>query len=320
MHSVYHPRQSVDPIQGQPQRLTHIPQSRTRTVSDHHSGHPRPVSPVLSIKVLQNLLATFVLEVDVYVGRLVPLATHKSLEQDVNSLRIDRRDPQAVTDGRIGSRTAALTQDAPAASKPDQVPDRQEIRFILQLGNQPKFMIHQRSHLGRHTRRIPRRRTLKRQPPQMFPRSRPLGRQLLGILVLQLVQREIAPPNHLQAPLYRPNVTANQLDHLTKPLQSSLGIRLPTRSQSIQRAAVPDRCQDVGQWLTAGMVIQHIGCRDQRQTGIRRPGSHPTPTARIVSSPEQSAQGISAVAECCCKPLQKFIHRLTLPPTHSPRR
>jgi hypothetical protein len=59
---------------------------------------------------LDDLLAAFVLEVDVDVGRLPSLLGDEALEQKVVALGIDRRDPEDVADRGIGRRAASLTQ------------------------------------------------------------------------------------------------------------------------------------------------------------------------------------------------------------------
>ena len=61
-----------------------------------------------------HFLAPLVLEIDVDVGGLVPLAADEPLEQDVDPIGIDRRHAQAIADRRVGRRAASLAEDVPA--------------------------------------------------------------------------------------------------------------------------------------------------------------------------------------------------------------
>ncbi len=71
------------------------------------------------------------LEVDVDVGRLVPLLGNEALEQRVDPVRPDFGDADAETDDRIGGRTAPLAEDVLAARELDDVVDRQEIAGVV---------------------------------------------------------------------------------------------------------------------------------------------------------------------------------------------
>ena len=51
--------------------------------------------PYLAVDVLDDLFAPLVLEVDVDVGRLAPLAADEALEQQVHARRIDLGDAEA---------------------------------------------------------------------------------------------------------------------------------------------------------------------------------------------------------------------------------
>jgi hypothetical protein len=79
--------------------------------------------------VLDHLFAAFVLEIDVDVGWLVARGRDEALEQqaDVFGVGIDLGDAKAEADRGIGGRAAALTKDAPAAGKFDDLVDGQEV-------------------------------------------------------------------------------------------------------------------------------------------------------------------------------------------------
>ena len=125
--------QRVDRFGRQAQGLAHVADGRARAIGDHLGGHAGPLAAVLLVEILKHLLAALVLEIDVDVGGLVPLAADEPLEEHVHPLGIDGRDAQAVADGRIGGRAASLAEDAPPPGESHQVPHGQEIRLVVQL-------------------------------------------------------------------------------------------------------------------------------------------------------------------------------------------
>ena len=68
---------------------------------DDGCGDSGAVAAVLFVNVLDDLLAPLMLEIDVDVGRLLPLLGDKALEQKLVGRRVDRRDVQAVTDRAV---------------------------------------------------------------------------------------------------------------------------------------------------------------------------------------------------------------------------
>ncbi len=69
------------------------------------------VAAVLPENVLDDFLATLVLEVHVDIGRLVAFVAQEALEQYADVLRVDLGDPQRITDDGVRGRAAALAQD-----------------------------------------------------------------------------------------------------------------------------------------------------------------------------------------------------------------
>jgi hypothetical protein len=90
---------------------------------------PARVAAVFLVDVLDHFFAPLMLEIDVDVGRLAPLLGDEALEQKVAGRRVDRGDPEAIADGAVGRRAAALAQDrrVEAAREGDDVVDGEEI-------------------------------------------------------------------------------------------------------------------------------------------------------------------------------------------------
>ena len=112
-----HIGERVDPIQRQAQRLANVPHGGTRPVGDELGRHPGPLAAILFVDILNHLFPALVLEVDIDVRGFGPILGNEPLEEDVDPIRVDGRDPQAITDGRVGRRAASLAEDARARAK-----------------------------------------------------------------------------------------------------------------------------------------------------------------------------------------------------------
>ena len=105
------PGEAVDRRRGDPQRPAHLPHGGPSAVADDVRHHGGVVAAVLPVDVLDHLLAPRVHDVEIDVGRLVPLARQEPLEQQLDPRRIDRRDPEAIADHRVRRRPAALAEN-----------------------------------------------------------------------------------------------------------------------------------------------------------------------------------------------------------------
>ena len=90
------------PIEREAHRLAHVTDGRPQPIANHLSRHAGPLAAVGFVDVLQHLFATLMLEIDIDIGGLLPLPADKPLEEQRGAGRIDRGDPQAVADGRVG--------------------------------------------------------------------------------------------------------------------------------------------------------------------------------------------------------------------------
>ena len=96
---------------------------------------------------MDHLLAAVVLEVDVDVGGLAALAADEALEEDLHPGRVDRRDPEAVADRRIGRRPAPLAEDSAAAGEAHDVEDGEKIGLVAELGDERKLVLEEAADL-----------------------------------------------------------------------------------------------------------------------------------------------------------------------------
>ena len=121
----------------------HVTRRAAPPVADDIGRERRPRPAVLAVDVLEDLLAPFVLEIHVDVGRLVALATDEALDQHLHPGRVHLDDAQHETDGRICGRTTPLAENALAACKAHDVVNREEVGLIAQVGNQRQLMLDQ---------------------------------------------------------------------------------------------------------------------------------------------------------------------------------
>ena len=96
-----------------------------------------PSRPYFSIDVLDHPLAPIAArQIEIDVGPLAALFRQKPLEQQIHPDRIDRGDAEAVADGAVGRRAAALHENPLLAAEVDDVPDDQEIAGEIELLDQ----------------------------------------------------------------------------------------------------------------------------------------------------------------------------------------
>src|SRR3546814_4613833 len=85
------------------------------------------MAPIGLVDPLDDFLAPLMLEVDVDIGRLLALARHEALEEQLVPDRIDRGHAEQEADAAVRRRTAPLAQDPAAPALGDDRIDGQEI-------------------------------------------------------------------------------------------------------------------------------------------------------------------------------------------------
>ena len=195
--------EAIDEIGREPERLAHIANGRPGAVTDRDGRQPGPVATVLFVEILEHLFAAFMLEVDVDVRGFVAFAADESLEQQVDTVRIDRSDAQAVADGRVRGGTASLAENAPRAGEPDEVPDSEEVRLVAQIGDQCQFMFEELPHFVGKSLRIAPRGTVPGELLQIREGGEAIGGEFFRVLVAKLGEREGAAVGDLDGACQR---------------------------------------------------------------------------------------------------------------------
>ncbi len=194
------------------------------------------------------------LEVDIDIGRLVAFLADKALEQHVATRRIDLRHPKAIADSAVRGGAAALAEDVLATCESHDVVDRQEVRLILQFGDQLQLVFDLRLHVERYpVGEAPVRADISLLT--QIRRWRVAGRhELVGILVAQLVERERAAPRDADRLLQRAGRV--EVGQAQPGSQVPLGVRRELVATLAHRPAEPDPRQHVLQGLPRAHVHQ----------------------------------------------------------------
>ena len=131
---VHHLRQPVDLRRVEAEHLAHFARRAPAAIGDDVGRHRRAVLAVLLVDVLDDALAPIAArQIEIDVGPLAALFGQEALEQQLHADRIDGRDAEAVADGAVGRRAAALHEDVVLAAEVDDVPDDEEVAGEIEL-------------------------------------------------------------------------------------------------------------------------------------------------------------------------------------------
>ncbi len=279
----------ADRVVGEAERLADLADGAAAAIADHGGGEAGALAAILSIDVLDHLLAPLMLEIDVDVGRLAPLGRDEALEQQVDAIGIDLGDAEAIADGGIGRRAAPLAQDALGAGEADDVVHGEEERRVAELADQPQFLVQRMADLGRHAVRIaPRGAVLgegDRAPPAASRSPDASRRDIRCASSSSEKPQRSSSRCGLGERLGR---SAEQPRHLGGRLQVALGIGFEQPAGLVDRHVLADAGDDVLQRAALGRVIEHVVDGDQRHAGLRGDRLEPGQPARIVAAIEHA--------------------------------
>ena len=255
----------------QAQRLAHVANGTARSVTDDGGGQRRTFARVFPVDVLNDLLAAFVLEIHIDIGRFIAFLGNKPLHQHDHASRIHFGDAQAVTNRRIGRGAAPLAEDALGTSEPDDVVHGQEIGLVIQIRDELELVLDELDDMGRHA--------LRPAPPHALfgeiaqvARGRFSGRdQLVWILIAQFVQGEIHTFGYRQGFSQQiPGIEAGQF--IDGP-QKTLTIGIESKPGLLQWRLQPDSRDGILQCPPRPAMHVHIPAGDDGD--IELPCTHP---------------------------------------------
>src|SRR5207249_3741335 len=100
----------------------------------------RAMASVALIDVLDDVLTSFVLEIDIDIRRLVPLLGNEAGKEKFRCRRIDLGNAKAKADRAVRRRAAPLAEDSIVARKRDHIMDGQEVMGIFEAGDEREFI------------------------------------------------------------------------------------------------------------------------------------------------------------------------------------
>ena len=174
------------------------------------------MAAIAAVDILDHLLAPLMFEINVDIGRLAPFPGEEAGKEQGGGSRVDTGDAEAVTDGRIRRRAAALAQNALVSGPGDDVVNREKVGRIIQLLDQGEF--------GTDHLRDPGRNTVGIAPPgpgpaqldQMLLRRPARRNRLVGIDIGELVQGEVTARHDLPRAGERSFMALEQARHLSR--------------------------------------------------------------------------------------------------------
>ena len=211
-----HAGERADGVLRQPERLADLADGAAGAVADHGRREAGAVAAVALVDVLDDDLAPLVLEIDVDVRRLATVGGDEALEQEIDAGGIDLGDAEAVAHRGIRRRAAALAQDLLRPGEADDVVDGEEIRRVIERGDQREFVVEGGAHLVRDAVGIASARALLGRGDERLLGRRIALAGLVGILVFELVEREFAAFEKVQRLVDRVRRRAKQARHFLR--------------------------------------------------------------------------------------------------------
>ena len=255
-------------LEGEAERFSDVAHGAPRPVADHRGGERGALAPVLRVHVLDHLLAPLVLEIDVDVGRLVALPGHEALEQRVHPRRVHLGDAERVAHGRIRRRAPALAQNPLSAREAHHVVHGEEERLVAELGDERELVLDELANFLRRAGGKPPAQAVFGEPAQPARGRLARRHQLLGILVAQFVEREIAAPGDRER--LGEELGRIQLREAHAQPQAALGVRMEVAPALRHGAPEPHRGEHVLQPPARAQVHVHVARRRQGQAGMLR--------------------------------------------------
>ena len=282
-------RKPLDPVGADAERLADVAQRAARSVGDHRRCQRGTFPSITPVKILDDLLAPLVLEVHVDVGRLVALARNEALDQHDAQRGVDLGDAERPAHRRIGSRSAALAEDAALAGEAHDVVDGEEIGLVSKLSDQCQLVFDQLAHpggcrigIGGRTRgRAGGRGRTVLVCPRVTPGQAAFGKlpepdrgalarrhQFIRVFVTQFVQRETAAGADLEG--FGQQLGGVAARQGAPAVQPAFGIGLQGQAGCGDAAAQAHGAQGIGQRAPGGDMHEGSAGRNERQAGRRQ--------------------------------------------------
>src|SRR5215472_10957465 len=133
-------REAIDNARRKIQRLADLTRSAAPSIRDHVRGHGCTVFAVTPINFLDHCFPPIAAgKIKINVRPAFAALVQKSFEYEMIFHRINRGNPEAITNGAVGGAAAALDHDVVFTAEIDDVPNNQEITGETELVYQGKL-------------------------------------------------------------------------------------------------------------------------------------------------------------------------------------
>ena len=288
-------RQAVHLVGGQAQGLGHVADRAAARVRGGDGGERGAFAAVALVHVLDHFLAPGGVEVHVDVGRFAPLARDEALHQHADARRVHFGDAQHVARHRVGGRAAPLADDAAAAGEAHDVVHGEEIRFVLQLGDQGQLAVDLFLHAVGHAAGPAPARAFAAQFAQPGGGRVALGHHFARVFVLQLVQGEGAARGHGQR--FGQQLGRVGLCQRVTGAQVAFAVGEQAFAGFAHRGAVADGGDRVLQGAPAARVHVHVAGGHQRQAQRGAQLAQLLQAARVAGAAVQPHRDPAAAGE-----------------------
>ena len=135
-------RKPVDNARRKIKRLADLTRGAAPTIRDHICGHGCAVFAVAAINFLDDCFPPLAAgKIKVNIWPAFAALVEKPFKYEMIFHRINRRDPEAITNGAIGGAAAALDHDVVFTAEIDDVPNDQEITGETEFRYQREFFL-----------------------------------------------------------------------------------------------------------------------------------------------------------------------------------
>src|SRR5262249_20458022 len=161
-------REAIENARRKIQRLADLARGAASAISDHVRRHGRAVFAVTAINFLDHRFAPVAgWKIEIDVRPTASALIQEPFEHEIVAYRIDRRDPEAITNRAVRRAAPTLDHDVVLAAEIHDVPDDQKISRELELDDERELFLDLAAHFRAH-RRV----TLLRAEPDDRPQKR----------------------------------------------------------------------------------------------------------------------------------------------------
>ena len=248
----------------QAEHLADLAHRAARAIMDHGRDDAGTVAAIAVIDILHHLLAAFMLEINVDIGRFAAFFGNEARKQQVVLHRIDGGDAEHIADRRIRRRSAPLAQDAAPLRKGDDIVDGEEIGGVFGLGDDGEFMGQQCLDLCRHAIGPARSRFLPGQRLQPALRAVPGRDGLVGIFIAEFVEAKVDPRQNIETGGDGLRTIGEQSRHFGRRFQMAFGVGRQPPPGIDQPGLFADAGQHIVEMALIGGGIERRVDRDNR--------------------------------------------------------